>query len=136
MPNDKPTYLAPGSYVKQVGERPNGEPLYQAGPRSKKYDKNEIVPNSYAKSVLGSVNYRNRVFGLIERGETEREKAKQANRDPSNVEIPTNYQDAQEIVSEFNNLTQELNKAQEQENQERIEEIERDIQNLRAKMGS
>lgn len=134
--SDTPTYLAPDSYVRKIGERNDGSPIYQAGENSNKYNAGQIVPNSYAKSVLGSVNYRNRVFGLIERGESERTKLRRRNRDPDQVENPTDYQEAQKVVSEFNDLTDRLNRAQKQEDEERIEEIEREIDKLRKKYGS
>lgn len=135
MPEDTPTFLSPGSYVTQVGERDDGTPIYQARERSNKFESGQIVPNSYAKSVLGAINYRNRVFGLLDTSEKEIEDLRDANKEVPD-ELPTNYQDAQKIVSEFNNLTDELNKAQKRDNDERIEEIERDLKQLRGKLGS
>lgn len=115
------TYIGPDQYVKVVGEREDGTKVYQAGPKSKKYDTGSFVPNSYAKQVLGSVNFRNRVYGLVEN---------------ENEETPDTYQEAQQVISEFNTLSDELNDAQKRDNQERIEEIEREIDDLRASMGS
>lgn len=115
------TYVGPDQYVKVIGERADGSKTYAAGPKSKKYDTGDIVPNSYAAQVLGSINFRNRVYGLVEN---------------QSEETPDTYQEAQLIISEFNTLGDELNKAQERENEERIEEIEQQINDLRADLGS
>ena len=118
MPSD--TYVGPDQWVKVVGERADGSKVYQAGPKSNKYQSGRIVPNSYAKSVLGAVNFRNRVYGLVEN---------------QNEETPDTYAEAQAIISEFNSLSDDLNKAQNEDNQERIEDIEREINDLRADLG-
>lgn len=132
---ETPTYLSPASYVKQTGERPDGTPIYRAGERSNKYEPGQIVSNSYAKSVLGSINYRNRVKGLLDNSEKRIEDLKEQGKDVPD-RLPTDYQEAQEVISDFNDLTKELNEAQKEGDEERIEEIERDIKQLRGKLGS
>lgn len=135
MAEEKPTYLGPNTYVKKVGETEEGEPEYIAGPRSKKYEEGEPVPTSYAKSVLGSINYRNRVMALLRKP---RDDPETFNDLPEDIQenYPDDYQEAQQTVSEFNNLTDELQKAQEAGDQERVEEIERKLAEKREQLGS
>lgn len=114
-------YIGPNQYAKPVGKRDDGSIIWQAGPRSKKYNAGQIVSENYAKSVRGSISWRNRVKGLV------------AN---PKEETPDNYADAQQILSEFNELSDELNEAQRQDNQERIEEIEETLREKRASLGS
>lgn len=87
------TYVSPDSYVKVVAEKDDGTKVYEAGPRSNKYESGEEVPLSYAKSVLGSVNFRNRVYGLV---------------DNEKEDTPDTYGEAQEIISDFNKLSNRM----------------------------
>lgn len=113
---DKETYVGPDLYAEKVDED-----TFIAGPRAKAYDEGEEVSEGYYKSVRASINYRNRVMGLV------------AN---ESEDTPDNYQDAQQVVSEFNDLDKELQKAQDQDDEQRIEEIEQEINNLQADLGS
>lgn len=106
------TYLGPDRYVRQTE---NG---WVAGEKSKKYQAGQFVPESYAKSVLGAINFRNRVYGLVE--------------NPSE-DTPDTYSEAQDIISEFNTLSDELDAA---DTDQEKEEIEQEINDLRADLGS
>lgn len=135
MPEDTPVYLSPGSYVRQVGERQDGTPIYQARERSNKYESGQIVSNQYAKSVLGSINYRNRVYGLLNNSQNRIEDLEAQGKDVPD-DLPEDYQEAQEVISEFNDLTKELNKAQKRDDEEKIQDIEREINQLTGSLGS
>lgn len=116
MPEGSPTYVGPGQYAsKDLSGR------WRAGPKSNKYAEGQYVPESYAKSVRGSINFRNRVKGLEE--------------NPSK-KTPDTYAEAQSTVAEFNKLDKDLRKAQKQEDKKRMDEIEQEINDLRADLGS
>lgn len=113
MAGRSPTYVGPGQYAyKDMSGR------WRAGPKSKKYATNQYVPEQYAKSVRASINFRNRVKGLEE--------------NPSE-QTPDTYQEAQRTVAEFNRLDKQLKEA---ESEETIQEIEQEIDDLRADLGS
>jgi len=133
MPGDTPTYVGPDQWVKQVGERSDGSPLYQAGPRSGKYDAGQIVPNSYAKSVISSINFRNKTYGLLSGTE---QKDPQTLTEQEREILDGGYQEAQSAMAEFGRLGREMNEAQENDDQPRIEELEQEMQDLREKYGS
>lgn len=113
MAEKSPTYVGPGQYAYKDM---NGN--WRAGPKSKKYGTNQFVSEQYAKSVRSSINFRNRVKGLQE--------------NPSE-KTPNTYAGAQSTVAEFNRLDKELKKA---ENEETIQDIEKEIDSLRADLGS
>lgn len=116
MVEKTPTYVGPGKYAyKDL----NGS--WRAGPKSKKYTENQFVSEQYAKSVRASIDFRNRVKGLEE--------------NPSE-DTPDTYQEAQATIAEFNKLDKELKKAQEKEDKQQIEDIEKEMDELREDLGS
>lgn len=113
MPPSSGDYIGPGNWVYK-----DSAGNFRAGPKSKQYTQGQFVPESYAKAVRGSINFRNRVAGLVSN---------------PNEETPDSYGEAQSVIAEFNRLDDELEKA---ESEERINELEREIDDLRADLGS
>lgn len=109
-------YVGPGTYAFKDS---NGN--WRAGENSKKYSAGTFVDESYAKSVRGSINFRNRVKGLV------------AN--PSE-DTPEDYNEARDIIAEFNQLSDEMEKVENRNDSERVEEIEREINELQSELGS
>lgn len=133
MPDETPTYVGPDKWVRVIGEREDGSKTYAAGPKSKKYEAGQIVPNNYAKSVLGAVNFRNKVRGMLSNIE-EIDPDRRTERQQAILE--GGYSEAQKAQSEFIQLTKELNQAQRAENEARIVSLEKEIADLREALGS
>jgi len=102
---------------------------WRAGERSGKAT-GQFVSDTYAKQVRGSIIFHNKVVGLM------------SNKDP---DTPDTYADAQQVMSEFVSLTKEITKIETQQSkgtitqeeaEQRLKELDRELQSKREKYGS
>lgn len=102
---------------------------WRAGERSNK-STGQFVSDTYAKQVRGSIIFHNKVVGLM------------SNKDPA---TPNTYAEAQQVMSEFVTLTKEITAVEKQqakgtitqeEAEQRLKELDRELQSKREKYGS